>query len=545
MSGFTTSASLLEGYLWFLDMAMKSFVLLVLVIPCLWLLRRRAAALRHFILSAAMAALVLMPMVSLMAPSWHWTVFPVDATVLSGPVPGAGEKLPSDIRTVEMTPALGEQNAPAQPATFRLPPSVWVLGLWFMGFAWVMLKVVRSNWRTGRVVRAAEIVREPLWTSQLQDCRRNLNLNLLPKILSTAQVRGPMAVGLVKTAILIPPAALTWPADQIKATLLHELAHLKRRDLNHQLIAQLACAFYWFNPLVWIAAGKLVFERELASDDFVLNTGMRPSNYASHLLAACGQVLPNQKNSPLEVVAMAKGTDFKERMVSILNPHTKRQGLDLKGAFIVLILILGLMAPLAAFSPWQKQPSPPPSPTEPVAVKPSLPVEPARPTLPEALPKPTSAALPEPHSEPTRAALPEPAVLPSDYEDWIEDRLELKLERAEEAFERDFESFEDVVEDWEEEMEEDFDERQAEAEEAAFDRVLETLEDKMDRLEDRFEGALDRLETKYELQLEGESETRANQLFGELDREIEGWMRSYKESLAGLKLEFQKVKDRL
>jgi beta-lactamase regulating signal transducer with metallopeptidase domain len=46
----------------------------------------------------------------------------------------------------------------------------------------------------------------------------------------------------------------------------------------------MACAFYWFNPLIWYAAGRLRVEREQACDDYVLRIGTKPSDYADHLL---------------------------------------------------------------------------------------------------------------------------------------------------------------------------------------------------------------------------------------------------------------------
>jgi beta-lactamase regulating signal transducer with metallopeptidase domain len=52
---------------------------------------------------------------------------------------------------------------------------------------------------------------------------------------------------------MMPPSRVV-DAEARQAALVHELTHIKRGDRRTQAIAQLACAIYWFNPLVWYAA---------------------------------------------------------------------------------------------------------------------------------------------------------------------------------------------------------------------------------------------------------------------------------------------------
>jgi hypothetical protein len=83
---------------------------------------------------------------------------------------------------------------------------------------------------------------------------------------------------------VLPASADEWGDDRRRAVLLHELAHVARRDCLVQRIAACACAFYWPHPGVWWAARRLRTERELACDDRVLASGAAARDYAGHLL---------------------------------------------------------------------------------------------------------------------------------------------------------------------------------------------------------------------------------------------------------------------
>ena len=101
--------------------------------------------------------------------------------------------------------------------------------------------------------------------------------------------------------------------------LLHELAHVRRRDLVGHTLGRLACAVYWFHPLVWTAAKRLRSESERACDDLALTCGARASDYAEHLLDIVTGV--RHHATPAVALAMARRKEFEGRMLAILDPR--------------------------------------------------------------------------------------------------------------------------------------------------------------------------------------------------------------------------------
>src|SRR5207244_6373507 len=94
----------------------------------------------------------------------------------------------------------------------------------------------------------------------------------------------PMTWGALRPVLLLPTEAAGWPAERLRAVLLHELAHVARHDYLTLTMAELAVALYWFHPLAWWAASRMRRERERACDDRVLAAGVAPSGYAAELL---------------------------------------------------------------------------------------------------------------------------------------------------------------------------------------------------------------------------------------------------------------------
>jgi beta-lactamase regulating signal transducer with metallopeptidase domain len=100
----------------------------------------------------------------------------------------------------------------------------------------------------------------------------------------SSAIEAPVVVGLLRPIILLPTASESWAEERMSAVLRHEFSHVRRFDGLALLLAQLACALYWFQPLFWLARTRLRRECELAADEAVIASGVRATNYAQHLL---------------------------------------------------------------------------------------------------------------------------------------------------------------------------------------------------------------------------------------------------------------------
>jgi hypothetical protein len=129
-----------------------------------------------------------------------------------------------------------------------------------------------------------------------------------------------MTWGWLRPVILLPTTAGEWSADLRRQVLLHELAHIRRNDWLMQILIRLICAAYWWNPLVWICARKCRVACEEACDSLALTHGIRPSDYATNLLAMAVHV----SGLPVSALAMAQPSRLNYRIKGILDGSARR-----------------------------------------------------------------------------------------------------------------------------------------------------------------------------------------------------------------------------
>ncbi len=138
--------------------------------------------------------------------------------------------------------------------------------------------------------------------------------------------------------------------------LIHELGHVRRHDMFGHMLGRIACAVYWFHPLVWTAARRLRDASERACDDLAIRLGAVPSDYAQHLLDIVTTV--RQPNTPTAAIAMARRKEFEGRMLAILDPALHRVDASRWRTGLLSLGLAGFVVAVSAAAPAPREATP-------------------------------------------------------------------------------------------------------------------------------------------------------------------------------------------
>ncbi|HET7230683.1 MAG TPA: M56 family metallopeptidase [Longimicrobium sp.] len=294
-------------------------------------MRRASAAARHLVWSLALGGLMALPALALVVPDWK----PAALAVLSPTLPNGGL-----------------WGTPASPA---LSLETILLAAWAAGAFVVLARLVRGLAAAGRLARGAEVVSDPAWTDLLERLGRAAGVRRAVVLLRSPEAAMPLTWGAFRPAILLPAAADAWDAERRRVVLLHELAHVARRDCLMQTLAELCCAAWWFHPGAWWAAREMRSEREQACDDLVLATGARASDYAGHLLDVARTC---RVPMAAAAIGMARPSHLEGRVRAVLAAGGDRRAVNGRTAVVCAGTVLLAVLPLAAVTP-SERPVPP------------------------------------------------------------------------------------------------------------------------------------------------------------------------------------------
>ena len=289
------------------------------------LMRRARADARYVVACGALAAMLLLPLATLVASladaaqSERPPIAPVRQSV-SPVVMADGSRIWTD-RALD-------------PDTILVVVQGWIVPVWLAG---VVIASVRLVWATKyvRAVRRSGVPASADVAATVERLAAGARVVRRIDLIVTTMVESPATVGWLRPVILLPPALVAGLSrSQLEAILAHEVAHIRRNDFLVNVGQMVAETLLFYHPAVWWVSRQLRVEREMCCDDFAVQTSGDPHEYANALAAVARHSLSSATLS----VAGASVPDRVRRLL-LAPDDSARPGV---GSVAVALLVLGV-----------------------------------------------------------------------------------------------------------------------------------------------------------------------------------------------------------
>ena len=329
----------------FLGLALKSLLVAGAGLALLALLKRRSAAERSWVAHITLIVLLLLPVAPLVMPALHFqmpsafaSLATADPTLVAPVAAEAEPQAPPNLKVTDQRSG-PEASPQAQASVDWAQFAYWTPAL---------LLLLMTFLAVGRLVALrsrAEVLVEGRWLEALARAQRRMGFKHGTALLISDELSSPISWGLMRPVILLNTRAAE-AVDEAEAIIAHELAHIARLDWIKLLLARVATAIFWFNPLVWVLAREAHQLREEAADDAVLEADIADTDYAQLLVGVarheCRGFLIGAHG-----VAPSKGS-LARRVARVLDSKLARGPAPRSFAAGVFVGAAALAAPLAA-----------------------------------------------------------------------------------------------------------------------------------------------------------------------------------------------------
>ncbi|MBL8897323.1 MAG: hypothetical protein JNM84_06835 [Planctomycetes bacterium] len=358
------SAHLTSWATWMLERGSASLFALVAVSLLLGLLRRRSSA--HALSWLALLPLVLLvlplermlplgsygfaPMAPARALRAELAVEPASSPRPSGALESADLAEPAafaPVAAAKPTARTREEGA-SEPTTAGSAALILAFAAWIAGALASLAQLAWIEARSRRILRRAACTPAPNELAlferlrQRSGCGRRVRLCLIPGLPS------PATGGLLRPVLYAPVSLFeTLPAHELRWVLLHELAHVRRRDVWVALFERAVLAAWWFFPVAWLARAQSARWRELACDEAALagvGPRARASSSSALLRLASASVEPLALRASLAPLC-SPPSFLRTRIMRLLDTRrAPARGLSLPGILLVIAATCGTLA---------------------------------------------------------------------------------------------------------------------------------------------------------------------------------------------------------
>ena len=325
----------------FLDLALRSSIVLVLGLGARQLLRHRSAALRHRVVAASLFASASVLPLTFVLPEWS---VPASRSASAATTVSVDEPYGAA--------ATSDTDAVSSGRSVRPLAAIWAIGV-VAGAGMLIGGIVRLV----RISAHAQVIAEGPLVDLTARIAGTYGLTRPVTLLQTNEPDLLATWGLFRSRVVLPVHARSWNDDRAYAVLCHELAHIARADWTVQMGAEILRIVCWFNPLVWLASARLRYDSEQACDDAVLRAGVPADAYAGHLLELA-KICRRPLRTWASAMLMARPSTLERRIAAMLKPDLRRGAPSRRSLVVTCVLLLAVTLPIAAYRVTQTSPLP-------------------------------------------------------------------------------------------------------------------------------------------------------------------------------------------
>ncbi len=260
--------------------------------------RRAPAALRNTLWRIALVGFWAAPLIVIATHAAPWQPHTIAVPLLPPPREAApamppGSDLTPTPASISPTSTVPDQPTPPERllSTPHIRPPTLLLLLWAAGAALGIIYLIRDLRAVRPLILASHPLASPSFQHRLAALAAELGLRSSPAVAASPVITTPTVAGLNASVLLLPEDFSSAPGSY-DAVIVHELAHIRRRDLTFMLAARLTRAFWWWHPLAWLISRELVLSAEEACDDWAVALTGRREDYATTLVDWADAAMP-------------------------------------------------------------------------------------------------------------------------------------------------------------------------------------------------------------------------------------------------------------
>lgn len=213
--------------------------------------------------------------------------------------------------------------------------------IWLIGIAILLTALVIGYKKLNEIIENSSKNTKHCHNKILYDCMNSMNIKIKLQLLYSSQIGSPSICGIIKPKILIPMnVANNACHEEFRHIIMHELFHLKNKDIIINCLIALLSAIYWFNPILLYAFHKIKQDCEISCDYQVihhLNKGqnIQYGNTIIKILELSGNNQRLTGTTPM----LTNSSEIKRRIIMI----SKYEKVNIKNILLgsIIVTIIG------------------------------------------------------------------------------------------------------------------------------------------------------------------------------------------------------------